>query len=134
MNMNQLQGPVSTVSTGGQLTVQSSGYAPNSNALIIVRSTPQTLGTITADNDGNVTATVTIPTGLPRGPHTIEVEGTDPDGNPLILQQPITVQPATPIWVPLIGLVALAALVAAIVLQLRGRRQRKQVEAAPTPS
>lgn len=123
LDMGQLDG-TTNVSTGGQLTIQGSGYAPNSNALIVVRSNPQTLGTATADDSGNVTATVTIPTDLPRGPHTIDMEGFDPAGDPLLLQQSITVQPATPLWVPLIGLIALSALAAAITLQLRGRRQR----------
>ena len=112
------------VSTGGQLTLQGSGYAPNSQVRVVVRSNPLTLGIATADPSGNVNTTVIIPLDLPRGAHTIELDGYDPEFRPLLLQQPIDVNAYVPRWVVLVGFASLAALAAAAALQLRGRRRR----------
>jgi hypothetical protein len=47
-------------------------------------STPVQLATVTADANGNVTATVTIPATMVPGNHTIQLQGVDPSGAPLV--------------------------------------------------
>ena len=73
-------GPTVVVNTGalqpGQsITLTFTGFTPNETITIIVYSDPVNLGSFTAGSDGAVTATVTLPTTLDQGAHTIVATG-----------------------------------------------------------
>ncbi|KZE43295.1 LPXTG cell wall anchor domain-containing protein [Microbacterium sp. T32] len=64
-----------TVSRGNQVTVTASGFAPGETVEIWLHSTPIKLVTGTADENGAVRQTVTIPSGADIGAHKIEARG-----------------------------------------------------------
>jgi len=70
-----------TVPPGGQLkpgavvTLTAIGFQPGEKVTVIVQSTPVTLGTATASATGAVTATVTLPSSLAAGSHTLTLKG-----------------------------------------------------------
>jgi hypothetical protein len=69
---------------GGQVHITASGFKPNSTAKIYIHSNPILLATTTADANGIVDITVTVPTTLAAGTsHEIQAQGVDPAGNPL---------------------------------------------------
>jgi len=63
--------------------VSGSGLEPGSTVTIVVHSSPVTLATVTVGPDGAFTTTVTLPTGLSVGRHTIIASGTSPLGLPV---------------------------------------------------
>jgi hypothetical protein len=67
---------------GCAIELLGSGYAPGTVGTIVMHSDPVTLGSFTADGDGNVDTTVRIPAEAAIGPHLIEMDGTAPDGAP----------------------------------------------------
>jgi hypothetical protein len=80
---------------GSAVTFSASGFQPNSNAQVYFESTPVLLETVSADANGTVASTVTIPSDAVPGDHDIVVTGTAPDGSPLSVSIPITVVSAT---------------------------------------
>jgi hypothetical protein len=64
------------------VTIQGSGYAPQASLEAVLHSTPYDLGPVTADENGEVNATVTIPAGVEPGEHVITLDGSAPDGSP----------------------------------------------------
>ncbi|MET4158492.1 hypothetical protein [Agromyces sp. PvR057] len=59
---------------GGKITVTGSGLAEGTSGFTVeIRSTPQTLGTVSTDADGAFTYAATIPATIPAGAHTIAV-------------------------------------------------------------
>ena len=62
--------------------IQGSGYAPGAQLEAVLHSTPYDLGPVTANENGEVDATVQIPPGVAPGEHVITLEGTAPDGSP----------------------------------------------------
>ncbi|ANJ28066.1 hypothetical protein [Agromyces aureus] len=59
---------------GGTITVKGSGLAEGTSGFTVeIRSTPQTLGTVSTDASGAFTFTGKIPTSIPAGAHTIAV-------------------------------------------------------------
>ena len=72
------------ISTGGSFTVSSGGFAPGASVSLSVHSTPIQLGSFTADANGNVTATATLPPDLPPGTHTFVLTGPTTSGDTLI--------------------------------------------------
>ncbi len=51
------------------------GFKPHEVVTVTLHSTPQTLGTFTADANGTVTVQFTVPAGTPTGEHTLVYEG-----------------------------------------------------------
>ncbi|MBW3615785.1 MAG: LPXTG cell wall anchor domain-containing protein [Actinobacteria bacterium] len=79
-----------TVTLGQPITI--SGCCFVGDVVIDIFSTPQRLGTATADANGTFTATVTVPTDIAPGEHTITATGQNADGSgTLVLRFPITV-------------------------------------------
>jgi len=64
-----------TVAPDGRVTVTASGLAPSEPVELWLHSTPVKLWSGTANADGTLTQTVTIPTGIDTGKHQIEVRG-----------------------------------------------------------
>ena len=62
--------------------IQGSGYSPQAQLEAVLHSTTYDLGPVTADTEGNVDATVQIPSGVSAGQHVITLDGTAPDGTP----------------------------------------------------
>jgi hypothetical protein len=51
------------------------GFQPGEVVTVTLHSTPQTVGTFTADSTGTVTVEFTVPAGTPTGQHTLVYEG-----------------------------------------------------------
>ena len=51
------------------------GFKPGEVVTVTLHSTPQTVGTFTADDNGTVTVEFTVPDGTPTGDHTLVYEG-----------------------------------------------------------
>ncbi|WP_036318642.1 hypothetical protein [Microbacterium sp. B24] len=64
-----------TVAPDGRVTVTASGLAPSEPVELWLHSTPIKLWSGTANADGTLTQTVTIPTGIDIGKHQVEVRG-----------------------------------------------------------
>lgn len=58
-----------TVVAGTTITVSGSGFSPDSDVTVVLRSNPVTLGSFTADSNGKVVASVKIPLNTPAGTH-----------------------------------------------------------------
>lgn len=56
---------------GGEITVNGTGFAPDTEYALELRSDPVTLTTVTADADGAFSVPVTLPAGVDPGPHTL---------------------------------------------------------------
>jgi hypothetical protein len=76
-----------TVSTGNCATA----YAPGALVTLTFASDPVTLGTVTADANGHISAQVTIPSNATAGTHTISATGLGADGSTLVLSTSVTV-------------------------------------------
>lgn len=88
--------PTGTVSDdnpapGDDVDITATGFGPNTDSTIFILSTPIQLATATADSNGVVRATVTIPEDIQPGAHTIEVRGVDSNETPRTVSIPITV-------------------------------------------
>ncbi|MEI4274167.1 Ig-like domain-containing protein [Klenkia sp. LSe6-5] len=84
-------GPISKLTAGQKVTLQGTGYAPNSTVTLVVYSSPVTLGTVVADKDGNFSVEVTVPANLANGTHHLVATGVDRDGNVRNLVVTVTV-------------------------------------------
>jgi LPXTG-motif cell wall-anchored protein len=65
----------SDLAPGSSVTLAATGFQPNETVTVVVRSTPQTLGHVTANAGGAITATVTLPSTLQPGSHTLTLSG-----------------------------------------------------------
>jgi hypothetical protein len=127
------------VGPGGTIQFTGGGFASGSPITIELHSTPVTLATTTADDVGNFSVAVSIPSDTEPGSHELWAVGVDPDGNALTVVLPITVVAATSAnsgTLPVTGLdvgryagigLALIALGGAAVWG--ARRERSSVEA-----
>jgi OmpA family len=68
------------VTAGAKFNFMSTGYLPNTSVNVYVMSTPQLLGTYNTDANGNLFVSVTLPTTLANGGHTIQLNGIDKGG------------------------------------------------------
>lgn len=80
-----------TVAPGGNTTFSAFGFAPNGQVQIFICSTPISLGTFTADAQGNVILPVTVPAGTTLGAHTLAATGTSPSGRSRVAYAAINV-------------------------------------------
>ena len=85
------KGAISSAAPGEQLTVVGTGFAPRSQATIIIYSDPVVLGTVTTDDDGAFSIPVTVPADLAAGHHSLVASGFDADGNERFLRMDVTV-------------------------------------------
>jgi hypothetical protein len=79
------------VAPSGTVTFTGGGFKADSTITITIFSTPQVLGTTVTDSAGNFSVGLVIPAGLELGAHRLEASGVDPEGNPLVVSQAITV-------------------------------------------
>jgi hypothetical protein len=115
---------------GEKRMLRLTGYLPNEVVTLILHSTPQSLGTFTADSSGTLTVAFTVPAGTSAGAHNLVV--TRADGS--TVTYPVTVAAATPrlaatgadVTVPLALGVGLVIAGGGMLLLTRGRRGAAQ--------
>ncbi|MDQ2678691.1 MAG: hypothetical protein M3Y51_08100, partial [Actinomycetota bacterium] len=80
-----------TVTAGGALQVNSSGWQPGSSVTATMYSTPVRLGLVQAGADGSFVTRFTVPASAANGSHRVELTGTGADGQPAVVNLAITV-------------------------------------------
>ncbi len=93
--------PVSTdgalvVKPAHEISVVGSGLRPNSRAVAWVFSTPRRLGEVRVASDGSFSETFELPSDLPPGRHTTQVNAIDVDGDVRSFNLALVLQPAAP--------------------------------------
>jgi LPXTG-motif cell wall-anchored protein len=83
-------------SPGSSFTVNSNGWQPNSSVVVKFNSDPITLGTPTANNNGVVSGSFSVPSGVAAGSHTVTLTGTAANGNVRTLSAAFTVTSVLP--------------------------------------
>lgn len=68
---------------GTKTTITATGLKPEASYTVVLKSDPITLTSGTVPSSGNITAEVTIPSGLPEGRHSITLTSTNWDDTPL---------------------------------------------------
>lgn len=115
------------VKQGGSITVTAEGLLAGEGVEIWLNSDPVLLATVTADADGNVSRSVTIPGSVPAGEHTVRVIGLDSaaQGSSALRITSAAALTSTGSTGPNFGLIVLGALMltmgAAAVVIRRGR-------------
>jgi hypothetical protein len=74
-------GPISKITAGQKITLQGTGFAPNSTVQLLVYSSPVSLGTVVTDENGSFSVEVTVPANLANGTHHLVATGVDANGN-----------------------------------------------------
>ena len=109
---------------GDEVSLNVSGFQPESEAEAIVYSEPRKLGILQVDAQGNLNATVELPPDLESGNHTLVLSGVDSNGNPISVKFGLIVfgnDGGIPLWMwVLVGLL-LAVLFSSVSLNLRQR-------------
>ncbi|GGW60990.1 LPXTG cell wall anchor domain-containing protein [Streptomyces caelestis] len=82
-----------TVDAGDELSFTGTGFDPNEGVVALLLSKPIKLGRFTADSNGTVQGTVTIPKWTDPGRHTFLLKGKE---SKLTLSAKITVRPNKP--------------------------------------
>jgi hypothetical protein len=114
---------VLTSSSGaaGQITIAGAGLLPGSTVTVVLGSSaPIDLAVLSVGTQGTLAATVSLPTALPAGTHTVVATGTASDGNPVNGTLSITVASTVGAAVPVTGASLLGSGVAATFLLLAG--------------
>ena len=78
-------------SPGGKVLVTATGFMPGSTVEIWLLAEPGLVATVVADEDGNVSVWITVPTTASDGWLDVEARGVDPDGEVLSLTTPLEV-------------------------------------------
>jgi hypothetical protein len=80
-----------TLHKGDQLTLSGSGFEPGTQVTIEFHSTPSVLAVVRANDRGDFTTTVTVPTDASPGTHHFVATGAAPNGAQNLLTAPISV-------------------------------------------
>jgi titin len=98
---NAVSAGTGTGRPGAPVTITGSGYRPYSTVVLSLFSAPESVGTTTADGNGDISVTVYLPPGTPAGGHTLLATGLDANGAVLNLAKSVavTVNPP-PVWTP----------------------------------
>ena len=109
---------------GDEVSLNVSGFQPESEAEATVYSEPRRIGVLQVDAQGNLNATVELPPDLESGNHTLVLSGLDSDGNPISVKFGLIVfgnNGGIPLWMwVLVGLLV-AVLFTSVSLNLRQR-------------
>ena len=79
------------VDRDGSVSVTGAGFAPGEVVDVWLFSTPVLLGSVTVAADGTFAGRLPMPSGVPTGPHTLQLNGTRADGStsrPCVLYSP----------------------------------------------
>lgn len=85
---------VTTPALGEAIEVECSGWMPNGEVDVSIFSQHRHLGTLQVDANGEVTGTVTIPSDLAPGDHTLRFSGINAQGEQQHVDIALTVQEA----------------------------------------
>ncbi|MFI2754173.1 LPXTG cell wall anchor domain-containing protein [Cellulomonas sp. P22] len=77
---------------GGSMAVFGTGFMPGSRVDLWIFSTPHLLGEAVVGADGTFSARFTLPAGVVAGDHTVQLNGTAPDGSLRSLMAGVVVQ------------------------------------------
>jgi 5'-nucleotidase len=113
-----------TAPVGGKVTISGNGFKPGTTVVLTLYSTPVDLGSVTVAADGTFTATVTLPSSVTAGSHTLLATGLASDGTVRYVVEAVTVTapgaagglPVTGVDVNRVVLIAFALLMAGMVL------------------
>ena len=89
--VDDTSGSDGVVVVGERVRISGGGFVPGSTVTLVIESDPIVLGTTVADGAGFIDVSVTIPSGLTAGGHTLKASGPAPGGGTLVLSQPVTV-------------------------------------------
>ncbi len=90
--VNRINGQAPGLTPAGQpIPIAGGGFIRNGRIRVVLRSEPVLLAETTADANGNVSLTVTLPADTTPGSHTITLEGEAPDGTPRLVVYTIEV-------------------------------------------
>jgi LPXTG-motif cell wall-anchored protein len=124
------RGPITKATAGQEITVIGTGFLPFSTATVVIYSTPQVLGSVVTDAAGAFRTTVTVPSTLEAGQHSLVASGIAPDGSERLMRLDVTVTAAgaqlastgaSPLVPALAGAAALLAGTAMLVVSRRRR-------------
>ena len=122
---------------GSGCTVTGNGFGPDSTVQVQILSTPMNLTSVTADANGQATASITIPTEfLPASHHTIELVGVDSSNTAMIVSIPVilgsvsaaptrSMSTGTAVLLSLLVASAVFVVGAAVIVATRNRRMRE---------
>jgi len=85
-----------TVDPGQTITLSAQGFKPGSVVAVDFLSTPVSIGQLTAQANGSVSGSVTIPITATAGAHTIRLTGANSDGTARVLSAAVTVSNTLP--------------------------------------
>ncbi len=109
---------------GGQIPLTGGGFAPGTQVVVRIKSTPHTLGTLTSGRDGGVSGVARLPATLTAGDHEVILLGNAPDGRLMAVKTPVRIWPiATAAWMVIGGVGALFLIIGGLGL-LGTRRNR----------
>ena len=121
-----------TIRRPGETTsVSGSGCEANTLVVLSLDGGGPQIGSTTADDQGNFTATATIPSDSAVGQHSVLATCTDPNGADLVATAPLRVTGGLAVtganFIPLAS-VMVVTLAVGLILILIGRRRRKQYQ------
>lgn len=122
----QKQTDVLKVPQGGLLAPTGSGYAPGTPVTSTLFSDPVVLGTLIADENGDIDGTLRVPADVPPGKHTLVISSLSADGEFVEKRIPVSVVLSTPWWVwgaLALGAALLCGAVALVLVGLSSRRR-----------
>lgn len=68
------------LTAGKTLSFEGTGFAPSANVVVWLFSTPTKLGQVTTDSDGSFKGELPVPSAIPAGNHTIQLNGLTTSG------------------------------------------------------
>lgn len=89
--VNPIQNTTLTIVRGSEIKISAEGFLPNSDVSVYVFSTPILLGTVKTDAQGKYTSSLTSPSGLELGSHTIQLIGLLKDSSAAKISVPMVV-------------------------------------------
>ena len=109
---------------GEDVSLDVSGFKPESEAQAIIYSDPRMLGVLQVDAQGNLNATVQLPPDLESGNHTLVLSGIDPNGNLISVKFGLIVfgnESAIPLWMWVLVGSLVTVLFSSVLVNLRQR-------------
>ncbi|MGJ3191237.1 VWA domain-containing protein [Paenarthrobacter sp. FR1] len=110
----------------GRTVIHVTGGDPLTGTTIFVKSKPLVLGSVQLDENGNGTLTVDLQaTDLPPGDHTVNVLGTNGEGEPVVATVPISLEQPFPLLFWGVGLLAIVLLIVGLRILARDSANKK---------
>jgi len=109
---------------GADVSVSAVGFQPESEVDVIIYSEPTSLGKVSVDADGNLSAQITLPNNLETGNHTLVLSGMGFNKMPISVKFGIIVYGTstnTPVWV----WVLVAALLFGLAISIRQNMKQR---------